>query len=150
VHISLLPSFSCKSQRNNSCDFRSRHQVWNVFVFHVIKLRCINLLDLHYFFFSCDSRLRSINLLDMYFVSFHVIRLRSINININIATSFIRSWSNQSTTTRFGHGEFDMKNATKVCWFIAFNFVFQITNLTLHVKYKYILIKILFHIMYII
>ncbi len=43
-------------------------QIWNVFVFHVIRLRCINLLDLHYFFFSCDSRLRSINLLGAFIV----------------------------------------------------------------------------------
>ncbi len=43
-------------------------QIWNVFVFHVIRLRCINLLDLHYFFFSCDFRLRSINLLGAFIV----------------------------------------------------------------------------------
>jgi hypothetical protein len=36
-----------------------------------------------------------------------------------------------------------------LCWFIIYNFVIQVSHLTLHFRYKYILTKNLFYIMYI-
>jgi hypothetical protein len=33
-----------------------------------------------------------------------------------VIASFIRRWNNQSTTIRFGQGDFDTNNATKDKW----------------------------------